>query len=278
VVQAPARIGHQDWPAASVAITERIAAAHTRSTVPHVRQTTLSQDRGTEGMASQSQETQRANTSSVEQIARHDAANSKMLRTQPSLENSSESEYCSGVYSAHAGFFFLLRVLDELAIQEFLHAYPVLADINFPRLVLTALAQFLRLAEDDPHLGIAPYSNPESLQNTIAFDMPEAWLRLLGRRSANRSVEMTIRSLVRIWVIAVRRWLWRHGRLRLSEVSSRRGQVFYSRPQVDVKLRLQDVDIRIRCLGLDLDPGWVPWLGLIVRFHYERSLGDGHGT
>jgi len=24
----------------------------------------------------------------------------------------------------------------------------------------------------------------------------------------------------------------------------------------------------VRRLGLDLDPGWLPWFGRVVRFHY----------
>jgi hypothetical protein len=27
-------------------------------------------------------------------------------------------------------------------------------------------------------------------------------------------------------------------------------------------------DVRIRKAGLDLDPGWVPWLGRVLSFHY----------
>ena len=31
---------------------------------------------------------------------------------------------------------------------------------------------------------------------------------------------------------------------------------------------LTRVDIRIRRAGLDIDPGWVPWLARVVLFHY----------
>lgn len=37
---------------------------------------------------------------------------------------------------------------------------------------------------------------------------------------------------------------------------------------IDVRLSLDDVSPEIRCAGLDLDPGWVPWLGIVVRFVY----------
>lgn len=38
---------------------------------------------------------------------------------------------------------------------------------------------------------------------------------------------------------------------------------------VEVRLSLDDVDLDIRRAGLDVDPGWVWWLGQVVRFRYE---------
>ena len=40
---------------------------------------------------------------------------------------------------------------------------------------------------------------------------------------------------------------------------------------LDVHLRLAAVDLDIRRTGLDLDPGWLPWLGRVVRFHYDSG-------
>jgi hypothetical protein len=37
---------------------------------------------------------------------------------------------------------------------------------------------------------------------------------------------------------------------------------------MDVRFSLDDVRTEIRAAGLDLDPGWVPWLGLVIRFVY----------
>jgi hypothetical protein len=37
----------------------------------------------------------------------------------------------------------------------------------------------------------------------------------------------------------------------------------------DVLLRLDEVSVEVRRAGLDLDPGWIPWLGSVVRFVYE---------
>ncbi len=38
---------------------------------------------------------------------------------------------------------------------------------------------------------------------------------------------------------------------------------------VEVGLRLDEVDLDVRRAGLDIDPGWVWWLGHVVRFRYE---------
>jgi len=46
-----------------------------------------------------------------------------------------------------------------------------------------------------------------------------------------------------------------------------------SATHLDLVLPLEDVDLRVRRLGLDSDPGWCPWLGRIVAFHFvSRSL------
>jgi hypothetical protein len=38
---------------------------------------------------------------------------------------------------------------------------------------------------------------------------------------------------------------------------------------VELHLELDDVDLGVRRAGLDVDPGWVWWLGQIVRFVHE---------
>ncbi len=38
---------------------------------------------------------------------------------------------------------------------------------------------------------------------------------------------------------------------------------------IEVRLSLNDVSTALRRAGLDLDPGYVPWLGVVVRFVYE---------
>lgn len=42
--------------------------------------------------------------------------------------------------------------------------------------------------------------------------------------------------------------------------------------RVDVHFRLADARLDVRRVGLDADPGWQPWLGCVLRWHYGSAL------
>jgi len=48
----------------------------------------------------------------------------------------------------------------------------------------------------------------------------------------------------------------------------RKGVVVRTRTHFDLFLDAGSVDLGIRKAGLDIDPGWVFWLGRVVCFHY----------
>jgi hypothetical protein len=48
------------------------------------------------------------------------------------------------------------------------------------------------------------------------------------------------------------------------------GQLRASETHLNLDLAATDIDIALRLSGLDFDPGWVPWLGRVVAFHYEE--------
>ena len=74
---------------------------------------------------------------------------------------------------------------------------------------------------------------------------------------------------VAAWVTALRRWCRRNARVGLADVVLRPARMAWTRTHLDVTLPLSALDVRVRAAGLDLDPGWVPWLGRVVAFHYE---------
>ncbi len=49
---------------------------------------------------------------------------------------------------------------------------------------------------------------------------------------------------------------------------TRSGYVATTRTHLDVTFDQTQLDIGIRRAGLDIDPGWVPWLGRIIYIHY----------
>lgn len=49
----------------------------------------------------------------------------------------------------------------------------------------------------------------------------------------------------------------------------RRARVVGERGWLTVIYSLDDVSTAVRRAGLDLDPGWLPWLGAVVKFRYE---------
>jgi hypothetical protein len=57
------------------------------------------------------------------------------------------------------------------------------------------------------------------------------------------------------------------------DIVARPGVFTVNRTDLDVSLALDDADVRIRTMGLDLDPGWLPWFGRVVRFHYHYRRG-----
>jgi hypothetical protein len=200
----------------------------------------------------------------------------ELTRRQAAATEMATEELNGAPVSRYCGFYFLLHVLRNLGIAEFLRDHPRLLNVNFPWILLRTLANHIGIGEDDPVLSFAPVIPDADLRHKCVVKMPEAWRRLVPDALLDQPIERDASFIARAWVVAVRRWLWRYGELRIADVTRKLGQVAYIRPQVDITLLLHEVDVRVRRLGLDLDLGWVPWLGLIVRFHYERALGDSY--
>jgi hypothetical protein len=145
---------------------------------------------------------------------------------------------CLGEPTQGAGLYFLLNALRYLKSD----------DTPFD---LCFLAHFFQHAAR--HVGIA-HDDPILLWTLVALDQTDA-------------ADIDER-LLRVWLLKVRRWCWRQGKISVKDIVRRPGRVTLTRTDLDVSLALDQVDIRIRRIGLDLDPGWVPWFGRVVRFHY----------
>lgn len=179
-----------------------------------------------------------------------------------------------GEESRFAGLYFHIHVLRRLGIERALEACPALVEADFVAQVIRTLATDAGIPVDDPilsaihtaHMQAPPFTLPLEALACAPKICPSGLHAPLSRLSDSA-------YLVRLWAIAVRRWCWRMGTISAKEIIVRGGRVWLTRNNLDITLDLSDADIRIRRLGLDIDPGWLPWLGtfgLVVRFHYQE--------
>ncbi len=142
--------------------------------------------------------------------------------------------------SAAAGLWLLIRPLARMGLAGWLEARPALAAAGFGPALLRHVAQRMRVAADDPVF---------TLLDPPVVDIDPA--------------------LLAAWRIGLDRWLRRHTRRRLADVVRRRGWLRAHPSGLSVRFRLAQADIALRLQALDADPGWVPWLGRQVAYHYR---------
>jgi hypothetical protein len=173
-----------------------------------------------------------------------------------------------------AGLYFLLHVLRRLQIAAAIEACPALSEAGLAAHVLRGIATGLKVPESDPVLlGLGVSGVKFALEKDVLAMLPRA--ALPGNLPWNGRA-FGSQEVLRGWTLAVRRWCWREARMTVREIVERRGAVWMTRADLDVTLPLREADVRIRRVGLDIDPGWVPWLGVhgrVVRFHYSVREG-----
>jgi hypothetical protein len=191
------------------------------------------------------------------------APTSKLERAK---SQSSKATTFPGDFTTCAGLFFLIPVLERLGFAEFLAAYPQLIECKFAAMLLRFIGARIGLRTLDPIalvIGECDLAAPALL----IWDLPRPAREIL----ATPAPRVRLDSLFASWLTAARRWCRRKARIGLASLVRRSGYVAASRTQLDVVFDLATVDLRVRRCALDVDPGWVPWLGLVVRFQYLNS-------
>jgi hypothetical protein len=137
------------------------------------------------------------------------------------------------------GVLFLINALQRLAVEQVLEAAGPEAPSGWR--LLHDLGMAFGLPEDEP---IAAFLAAQDLDTTVP---PQLLATLVGR----------IEDLYRL-----------DGPLPLPLAQPAR--LWATETHLDLDLETKDVDPAIRLAGLDLDPGWVSWLGRVVTFHYDQ--------
>jgi hypothetical protein len=90
-------------------------------------------------------------------------------------------------------------------------------------------------------------------------------------RAAPRTWSMD--RLVDTLVIAMIRYCRQYASMGLKGLIRRPAYVATTKTHLDVSFPFNRLDIRVRMAGLDINPGWVPWLGRVFQFHYVGGEG-----
>lgn len=162
---------------------------------------------------------------------------------QPSV--APDGDAWTAVPTNAGGLLFVLPVLERLGFADCQASHP---DLPLCGAVLQHLLHRLALPPDDP-----------------------AWALVA---SLPVPVDGAPVPAVTHWVAAVRRYLRRHARIGLASLCLRHAHLSWSPSHLDVHFALASADLRVRRLGLDVDPGWLPWLQRVVTFHFVRE-GEG---
>lgn len=105
----------------------------------------------------------------------------------------------------------------------------------------------------------------------------QAWRHRVQVRAAGLSFWKELFRFLH-FVLPYCRWRLRQalGSTRFDEVLLRTGTIYLSPAHVDLVMDLKEVNMAARLVGLDVDPGWVPELARVIRFHFGEG-GSGRG-
>jgi len=177
--------------------------------------------------------------------------------------------------TACAGLLFLLPVLARLGLAQWLGETH--HDTAFTQRVLQQALRRLQAPADDPAWALAAVEAGAAAQ-AIALEAPApaSWSDplLAGSPALTQALHAapSADAQATVWLTAARRWLRRAGRIGLASLVLRPGFMGLTPTHADVHFRLHHTDLRVRRLGLDIDPGWLPWYGRVVAFHYRRNV------
>lgn len=80
--------------------------------------------------------------------------------------------------------------------------------------------------------------------------------------------------LVRTTELVARAWVRAAAGRHLSALLERPGRLHASRTHLEVTFDARLVDLAVRRCGLDIDPGWCPWLFRVTTIHYHHGGDD----
>jgi hypothetical protein len=188
---------------------------------------------------------------------------------EPTVASEDSNRWLLGSATDHAGLFFLVPILRHLGFEDYIASHPYLLTIAFPSRLLSFIGRRVGMHEDDPVAISVSWVDTHTPRSPtfILSHMPDRMRRVL----LTPSPRVVLDTSYVAWLTAVRRWCRREARIGLRTMICRPGRVFETRTHTGVRFAMSQLDIRVRRLALDTDPGWVPWLGRTISFEYVRG-------
>lgn len=164
----------------------------------------------------------------------------------PLLDKQPAEPVFSSFNTTQGGLLYLLNVLNRSEMRALMLEYAEQLPSGWAWLY--RLGQELQLCEDD------------SLVDFIALQ--------LGLESRSGLLHLPVLPARDQVLNLVQRWygrteVWQADLLRLP------AEIRYSPSHVDMYAAMATIRLPVRMAGLDINPGWLPWLGKVVNFHYD---------
>ncbi|HED40814.1 MAG TPA: hypothetical protein ENJ13_10345 [Chromatiales bacterium] len=169
------------------------------------------------------------------------AADDHSLKTT----SSSETEK-TVIHTQQGGLFYCLNFLNRPECQTILAEH--WRELPNGWGWLYRLGQTLQLNQDDPVVAF--------LCLQLGFDNRQELEQLAQLPAAS---ELNI--LARRWYAKTEVWN--------SELLQLDATIEFSPSHIDIHTAINNVQLPVRLAGLDINPGWLPWLGKVVNFHYD---------
>ncbi|MEV2227887.1 hypothetical protein AB0H69_04750 [Streptomyces phaeochromogenes] len=166
-----------------------------------------------------------------------------------------------GAFSGWAGLLFLIATAADSRLPDRVLEEPALAARPLPW-VLYAAGRVL--------LPAADHADP-ALLALAGLDRERASGLVLRAPTATPEEDRAVAALASDWAVTTARRLHGDGydpRTAVADVARRTGRIVADPGWIEAHFALSDAEPAIRRAGLDLDPGWVPWLGSVVRYVY----------
>ncbi len=166
--------------------------------------------------------------------------------------------------TAFGGLLFMLRVIEDLGLPKEIPETASLAGRSFRwvlhRLAIELVPSDVPISEDDAAVLAFAGLQPDDAPPSRGEDAPP------GREFAGIDWFCT-RIESRLGELLADEQLMQSELLPF--VCNRRAEIVTDPGWIAIHFPVDDVSTAIRRAGLDLDPGYLPWLGVVVRFIYE---------